>query len=192
MCRFIESICCLEGEAQLIDLHQERVNRTFLEFFPQYTPIKLSDIVQNIPAKGKYKCRVEYSFELHSIEFIFYQTPSIHSLQVVQSDSIEYEYKSTKREELDRIFEQRGLADDIIIVINGRVTDSYFANLVFFDGKKWWTPDRPLLQGIKRQSLINLGLLKTKKIFKKDLSTFQKISLINAMLDIGEVEVLLK
>lgn len=192
MCRFIESICCLEGEAQLIDLHQERVNRTFLEFFPQYTPIKLSDIVQNIPAKGKYKCRVEYSFELHSIEFIFYQTPSIHSLQVVQSDSIEYEYKSTKREDLDRIFEQRGLADDIIIVKNGRVTDSYFANLVFFDGKKWWTPDRPLLQGIKRQSLINLGMLKTKKIFKKDLSTFQKVSLINAMLDLGEVEVLLK
>lgn len=192
MCRFIESICCLEGEAQLIDLHQERVNRTFLEFFPQYTPIKLSDIVQNIPAKGKYKCRVEYSFELHSIEFIFYQTPSIHSLQVVQSDSIEYEYKSTKREDLDRIFEQRGLADDIIIVINGRVTDSYFANLVFFDGKKWWTPDRPLLQGIKRQSLINLGMLKTKKIFKKDLSIFQKVSLINAMLDLGEVEVSLK
>lgn len=192
MCRFIESICCLEGEAQLIDLHQERVNRTFLEFFPQYTPIKLSDIVQNIPAKGKYKCRVEYSFELHSIEFIFYQTPSIHSLQVVQSDSIEYEYKSTKRGELDRIFEQRGLADDIIIVKNGRVTDSYFANLVFFDGKKWWTPDRPLLLGIKRQSLINLGMLKTKKIFKKDLSTFRKVSLINAMLDLGEVEVLLK
>ena len=192
MCRFIESICCLEGKAQLIDLHQERVNRTFLEFFPQYIPIKLSDIVQNIPAKGKYKCRVEYSFGLHSIEFKFYQTPSIHSLQVVQSDSIEYEYKSTKREELDRIFEQRGLADDIIIVKNGRVTDSYFANLVFFDGKKWWTPDRPLLQGIKRQSLINLGLLKTKKIFKKDLSTFQKVSLINAMLDLGEVEVLLK
>lgn len=192
MCRFIESICCLEGEAQLIDLHQERVNRTFLKFFPQYTPIKLSDIVQNIPAKGKYKCRVEYSFELHSIEFIFYQTPSIQSLQVLQSDSIEYEYKSTKREDLDSIFEQRGLADDIIIVKNGRVTDSYFANLVFFDGKKWWTPDRPLLQGIKRQSLINLGMLKTKKIFKKDLSTFQKVSLINAMLDLGEVEVLLK
>lgn len=192
MCRFIESICCLEGKAQLIDLHQERVNRTFLEFFPQYTPIKLSDIVQNIPAKGKCKCRVEYGFRLHSIEFIFYQTPSIHSLQIVQSDSIEYEYKSTKREELDRVFEQRGLADDIIIVKNGRVTDSYFANLVFFDGKKWWTPDRPLLQGIKRQSLINRGLLKTKKIFKKDLSTFQKVSLINSMLDIGEVEVLLK
>lgn len=192
MCRFIESICCLEGKAQLIDLHQERVNRTFLEFFPQYTPIKLSDIVQNIPAKGKCKCRVEYSFRLHSIEFIFYQTPSIHSLQIVQSDSIEYEYKSTKREELDRVFEQRGLADDIIIVKNGRVTDSYFANLVFFDGKKWWTPDRPLLQGIKRQSLINLGLLKTKRILKKDLSTFQKVSLINSMLDIGEVEVLLK
>ena len=131
-------------------------------------------------------------FELHSIEFKFYQTPIIHSLQVVQNDSIEYEYKSTKREELDRIFKQRGLADDIIIVKNRRVTDSYFANLVFFDGKKWWTPDRPLLQGIKRQSLINLGLLKTKKIFKKDLSTFQKVSLINAMLDLGEVEVLLK
>ena len=87
------------------------------------------------------------------------------------------------------MFQNRKEADDIIIIRNGQVTDSYYANLVFYDGRDWWTPQSPLLKGIKREFLLNKNHVKTRKIYEGDLKSFKKASLINAMLEIGEVEI---
>ena len=92
------------------------------------------------------------------------------------------------RKEIDKLFEKRGKADDILIVKNGFITDTSIANIAFFDGKKWFTPKTCLLRGTTRERL-----LKEKKIFEKDIRVedikrYKKIALLNAMIGFYIVE----
>ena len=48
----------------------------------------------------------------------------VSSLRPVASDTIDYSYKSTNREELNDLFARRGKADDILIVKDGYLTDT--------------------------------------------------------------------
>jgi 4-amino-4-deoxychorismate lyase len=66
------------------------------------------------------------------------------------------------------------------------VTDSYYANVIFSDGDQWYTPYQPLLQGTKRQQLIDQGVVHPIPIGVKDIARFQRIQLINAMIDIED------
>ena len=189
MSQFIESICCIDGELQLLDLHQARINRTFFTNYGLLArPIRLSRIIKNIPPKGKYKCRVIYDRDQATCTFDAYQIPNIKNLQIVEGGDIDYRYKYVDRNTLDNLFAQRNGKDDILIVKNGLVTDSYFANLAFFDGEEWFTPDTPLLEGVQRQSLLDQRQIKVTKISIEDLEKFEKVSLINAMLELAEVE----
>ena len=72
---------------------------------------------------------------------------------------------------------------------NNLVTDSYYANLAFYDGSNWLTPKSYLLPGVKRQYLLEMGLISEIEISLVDIQSFQKISLINAMLNLGEIEI---
>ncbi|MFV0268328.1 MAG: aminotransferase class IV, partial [Draconibacterium sp.] len=105
-------------------------------------------------------------------------------LQVVKNDTIDYAYKYADRENLTELFNQRGDCDDILIVKNNCITDSYTANPVFFDGKEWWTPDTPLLPGTQRARLLSEGQLKVCRITLDDLEKYSKIGLINALQDL--------
>ncbi|SMD32222.1 4-amino-4-deoxychorismate lyase [Reichenbachiella faecimaris] len=190
MCLFIESICCVDGELQLLDLHQARVNRTFFTNFGLLAkPFKLTKIIKQIPTNGKYKCRVVYDQNHSDFEFEPYKTPKIESLQIIDGGSIDYRFKYEDRKALDQLYKYRDGRDDIIIVKDGLVTDSYYANLAFFDGEEWWTPEKPLLEGVQRQSLLDQGLLHKAIIKTKELHKYRRVSLINAMLGLDEIEV---
>lgn len=189
MYRFIESICCEYGIPKLLSLHQARLDRTFAKFFPTDSPLNLVKIITKIPFDGKYKCRLEYGANSYAIDYQPYQAKVVNSMQIIHDDDLDYEYKSTNRSSLDLLYQKRKDADDVIIVRNGLVTDSYYANLAFFDGNDWWTPRNPLLEGVKRKFLLDSNQIKTKEIYERDLDSFIKVSLVNAMLDIGEVEI---
>ena len=75
---------------------------------------------------------------------------------------------------------------EILILKNGLITDVSFANIAFYDGKGWYTPDSPLLKGTKRAYYIEKGLLIEKRISPADLPKYQKARLINAMLDLED------
>ena len=143
MFQFIESICCEKGRPNLLGLHQERLKRTFSKFFPKDSPFDLINIITNIPSQGKYKCRLTYNANSYKINFQPYRAKEIRSMQIIHNDKIQYEYKASDRKKLDSLFQSRKEADDIIIIKSGLVTDSYYANLIFFDDKKWWTPQDP-------------------------------------------------
>jgi 4-amino-4-deoxychorismate lyase len=83
----------------------------------------------------------------------------------------------------------RGDCDEIILVKNGLITDTSYSNLAFFDGVQWYTPEHPLLNGVRRQALLKQKRVREKRITPDELGSFVKLSLINAMLDLGEVEV---
>lgn len=98
-------------------------------------------------------------------------------------------YKSTDRSRLNALVAQKGNCDDIIIVKHGLLTDTSFTNLAIFDGKHWVTPRHPLLPGTKRAALLDKGMIQKADITLEDLRNANKVSLFNAMIDFGEIEI---
>ncbi len=189
MSRFIESICFRNGQYQLLDLHQERVNRTFAHFFKGSIPHDLTLALPDLSFSETYKVRVAYNHQFLDIDNSEYVPRSIKSLQLVVDDTIDYKYKFEDRRAIDRIMAQKRNADDVIICKNGRITDSSYSNLALWDGSAWYTPASFLLNGVKRKYYLNNGTLRALELRIGDLAKFQKISLINAMLNLGDCEI---
>ena len=137
----------------------------------------------------RYKCRLEYGNALGEAEYVPYTINPVGSLRVVSVDTFEYSFKYSNRTRLDEIRNMRGSCDGVIIVVDGKLTDTTYSNIALFDGDRWITPDAPLLAGTKREELLSSGVIDAEAIRIDDLDRFEKIALINAMLDLGEVEV---
>jgi len=188
--RFIESILFADGVYHNLDLHQKRMIQTFNRFVPEARGYQLKDILPNPELDGRYKVRLVYSAgtedTTYGIEFSAYHPRRITSLEVVKSGHFDYSYKFENRDYINGLLNQ-SKADDIIIAIDNRITDSSYSNLAFRDGRDWFTPNNPLLNGVKRQQLLKEKRIKEASIRISDLRAFQKVSLINAMLDLGEI-----
>lgn len=190
---FIETIRIENGEIQNLDYHQKRLNETFIQFWPQNVPIQLKDFVKPTTESGVFKARVIYGKNgLEEISYSRYAIRRIQSLNLVTSDSIEYSYKSTDREALNQLFEQRNACEDVLIIRKGLLTDTSIANIALFDGKDWYTPKEPLLKGTKRAQLLKAGVLIEKQLYKEDLDLFSQIRIFNAMINWGELELPVK
>jgi len=188
MSPYIETINLLDGELKNLKYHQERFERTRSQTLKMRTHPELGRVIQ-IPAgleRGNLKCRVLYGKEIERIEFEPHVRKAIRSLKLVSSDTISYGYKSADRSALDLLFRLRGECDDILIVKEGCITDSYYANVLFWNGSDWFTPDTPLLPGTMRAFLLTDGSIYEDRIGPDDLTKFQKIKLINAMNDLNE------
>jgi 4-amino-4-deoxychorismate lyase len=133
-----------------------------------------------------YKCRVVYGKEIESIEFAVYQPKLISTLKLIEDNEIDYSYKFADRENINRLYGQRGSCDDILIVKNNLITDTSYCNILFFDGTNWITPESPLLKGTKRQQLLDEGKIRAARITVDSLRNYQKFMLINALLDFDE------
>ncbi len=167
-----------------ISYHNERFNRTRQALFNCAEEIDLQDIVV-IPAEVKsdiYKCRVIYSNQIQTVEFSLYQPKIVQSLQLIQANDLDYSYKYLDRSAFANLL-SKVTTDDILIVKNGFLTDTSYANIVFWDGQKWLTPAIPLLFGTKRQALLDAGEIIEAALKPADLKHFKFAKLINAMLD---------
>jgi len=185
----VESLKLKNGIIQNLEYHQSRLNRSMEELYPDAEKIDLKrgiSIPENCKS-GIYKVRVLYGQTIDNIEFEPYLFRSIQRLKVVYHESIDYHLKYTNRQILQELFAQRGNCDDIIIVKDGLVTDSFAANLLFYDGKKWDTPATPLLKGTTRQFLLDNRIITEKEIRETDIQNYQKVGLINAMNDFKEM-----
>ena len=107
---------------------------------------------------------------------------------MVTSDGLDYTYKSSNRQKLDELFKQKGEADDILIIRDGFLTDTSIANIALWNGEQWETPEKPLLEGTMRASLLGKGLIVPAEIRPQDLSRYSLIRLFNAMIGFGEIE----
>jgi len=190
MSQYFESIQLLNGELKNLEFHQERFERTRSETMGLKLHPQLSDTIL-IPdglEQSLLKCRVVYEKEIIRIEYEPQTVRKVRSLKLVYSDFIEYGFKYTDRSELERLFNQRGDCDDILVVKNGCITDSFYANVIFWDGEAWVTPDTPLLPGTMRASLLRRGIISEKRIRPKDLAGYQKLKLVNAMNNIEHAD----
>ncbi|WP_297328445.1 aminotransferase class IV family protein [uncultured Bacteroides sp.] len=189
MCRFIETICIDNGEIRNLPYHDRRLNHTRQHFWERSTPLQLSDYILPPQEAGKIKVRVVYGEAgMEEISYSPYSLRKVQTLALIRCDDIDYPYKSTDREALNRLFAHRGMCDDILLVKEGLITDTTIANIAFYDGNSWYTPQHPLLKGTKRAQLLDQGLLLEKDLKPEDLSSFIAIRLFNAMIDWGELE----
>jgi len=188
MSRYIETIQLLKGKLINLEFHQERFERTRSQALGLKKHPLLSDVLQ-VPRGlelGIFKCRVVYEKEILRIEYEPYQIHRVRSLKLVYPDDIEYGFKYEDRSKLEKLFQLRNDCDDILIIKNNCITDSYYANVVLWDGVSWNTPDTPLLPGTRRASLLNKGLINESRITRGDLAGYQKLRLINAMIDLED------
>ena len=168
-----------------IAYHNERLNRSRRALFGSKNHIDLENLIV-IPKDLRLRvarCRVSYDEEIRKIEFFPYKPMIIKSLKLIECKDIDYSLKYEDRSKLNELLEQRGDADDILIVKNGLVTDTSIANIVFYDGRKWVTPSTPLLKGTQRAKLLKEGIIFEKEIKVDDLELFNKAILVNGMLE---------
>ena len=184
MSLFIESIKVFNGIVYNLALHQERVNRTLSEFYPN-SKIDLSEIkVFPMYGQGLYKLRIIYSDKIEKYEFLPYKIYETKTLKIVHSDNLKYDYKYLERTAINRLFSARGDSDDILIVRNGLITDTSYCNVVLDDGYKLYTPANPLLRGTKREQLLREKRIEQSEISVDDLVDFKRVILINAMIEL--------
>lgn len=188
-----ETICVQHRQfSKLLSYHEARLNCTRRELYGIDKPLNLRSALEipDFVEEEKYKCRVTYGPEILNIEWERYLPRLITSLRVVADDTIQYHYKYKNRDHLNQLHAQRGDCDDVLIVKNGLITDTSYANVALFDGLNWYTPKVPLLPGTQRAFLLDAGILIPREIKVADLSQYASVKLFNAMLDWEEGMVL--
>ncbi len=190
MSRLIESICLNDGVFYRLPYHQMRMDKSVCKILHQQNEIQLEDFLrkQPYPTQGLFKCRIVYDKLIHTVEFIPYTIKAVTSLKIVTGNSIDYAYKFEDRSALHQLYQLREDCDDILIVKNGFLADSYYSNVILYDGADWLTPSTPLLNGTIRQALLKDGKIKEATIHLSDIRSFKKVKLINAMLGLDGSE----
>lgn len=183
MSRFIETILAENGVPAPLEYHQERVDRTLRDWNAPFR-LDLVDVLESVavPPFKKSKIRIEYGVGgLECIQVSEYRMKSIASIGLADIGDREYRYKYADRQWIYAYLEGSG-CDEVILVKDGFLTDASIANLAFYDGRQWITPDTPLLPGTRRRYLLDAGILHEAPVRTEDLPLFTKIRLVNAMI----------
>jgi 4-amino-4-deoxychorismate lyase len=183
MCLLFETIRIYNGHPMYAEWHEERMNQSRRELWNLHEPLLLSaiNIVPEEWKTGLVKCNVNYGPQMESITFKTYKKRPVHSLKLLECNDIDYHVKKSDRSILNDLFSRKGNCDEIVIIKNGFITDTSISNLIFFDGKNWFTPKMPLLNGTCRQRLLKEGEISEMEIRVKDLWRFSGLKLINSM-----------
>ena len=183
MCRLFETIRIADGIPLNLSLHNERMNHSRKILFGLNNNLDLNEYI-NVPddaRRGITRCRIIYAESVISVEYIPYVPSVTRSLRIVDAGNLDYDHKYLDRSGLNSLIDKK-IADDILIIRNGYVTDTSYSNILFTDGKKWVTPDTPLLKGTMRKFLLGNGTVTEEKITVNNLTLYTHFRLINAML----------
>lgn len=182
MKNLVESIAVKDGNILNLEWHEFRYHKSYTEYFGHKPSLRLMENLDiELPKSGYHKLRIEYNSNEKNFDVQPYQPKSINTLKVVEDNAIEYHLKYADRMALNILFELRDGCDDILIIKNELVTDTFAGNIVFYDGQQWVTPNSPLLEGTSRNSLLDRGYLVEKEIRRDDISRYRGFQVINAM-----------
>jgi 4-amino-4-deoxychorismate lyase len=179
-----ETIRIENGTMQNLKWHFWRLEHTFQSIYSIKCPFILENII--VPREyriGLVKLRLMYDQSDYECDFSTYETKKIDTLKIVLGDSLSYDFKFTNRDKILSLHKQKQKMDDILIVKDAYITDTSIANIAFFDGSKWITPENPILKGTTRERLINEGKIQTANIKPQQLKDFQSFKIFNAMID---------
>lgn len=179
-----ETVCIKDGKIQHPKYHEARFLKAFYLFYRTRPPFQLFQdiLILDDYKKGTVKLKISYNQQGKIYELSHYTPKKIETLKVVSANTIDYDLKFTDRTPLTQLWKKRGDCDDVIILKNDTLTDTYFANIAFLEGEQWVTPDSCLLQGTCRQRLLDQGILIEQKITLASLQNYSGFQLMNAML----------
>ena len=189
MCQFIETMCVEQGKIINLDYHLERIKNTRKHFCNTEKTVP-TDQLSALAATQDSKAKLRFVYDkenIYDLSCTPYNTRKIERLKLLESNDIDYRYKSVDRSEINLLKAQTEPTDEIIIVKQNRLTDTSYTNIALFDGSQWITPSTPLLKGTRRAQLLDAGRLIEREVLATDLKSFQSISLINAMMDLEEL-----
>ncbi|MDR1607496.1 MAG: aminotransferase class IV, partial [Deltaproteobacteria bacterium] len=182
---FLETIKWAKDRYHNLPGHEARLRRTWRKYFQEEPAFSLEEILPQDLGPGLIKVRLAYSQKSHEVTHSPYVFPVVANAELVQSD-LYYGEKFMDRSRLSQL-KAASQADEIIIVQDGQITDCSLANLVFVDRKGgFFTSERPLLPGVKREALLAEGRIEKKPIRPRDLDEYERVFLINAMIDLAD------
>lgn len=186
----LESIKVLDNRIYNLAYHQERIARSLKEHLGSDKQIDFAPIIADIEQLPDmlFKLRLVYNDSFLKYEFVPYHLKPIKSLKRIYTSKVSYPYKYLERARLDTLYSRKGIADDILIIRENMLTDSYYCNVALEKDGLWYTPKAPLLKGTKRQQLIDEEVITEAPLSDLHISEYQKICLFNAMIEFGEVE----
>lgn len=179
-----ETIRIENGKMQNLIWHHWRLERTFQSLFSKKCPFVLENI--KVPEKycnGMVKLRFMYDEANSMCHFSHYELKKIETLKIVSDENICYDFKFTNRYKILNLYNQKQNMDDVLIVKNGFITDTSIANIAFFNGSKWISPENPILKGTTRERLIFENKVQTAYIKLQQLKDFHSFVTFNAMID---------
>jgi 4-amino-4-deoxychorismate lyase len=182
----LETIRCEEGVAQHLLYHQRRLDAS-LHSLGITVGYNLFDLITP-PDNALYRCRFLYDEFRYTIEYHSYTPKKITSLRLIHADTLDYSLKYTRRDPLQKLFDQRNGCDDILIVHNDYLADTSIANIALFIDNQWLTPVSPLLEGTTRARLIEEKKIIPAPLRISDVHNASKIALMNAMIGFVEIE----
>lgn len=183
MSLLFETVRIAHGVPQHLSWHEKRMERALKEFWDDNRRIVLRDLIR-VPGefrKGIVRCNIAYGPFLEEVTFKHYEKKPVRSLRLVTCNEIDYHVKYSDRSFLEKLLEQRGECDEVLIVKEGFITDTSMSNVIFLERDDWITPSTPLLGGTTRERLLAAGQLSEKRITPADLPRFSGCKLINAM-----------
>jgi len=182
---FIESICVKQGAFQYLEYHQARMYKAGFQHVCTL-PALLAEAkgqASETQASNLVKCRVLYDTQaIRAITFAPYLPQPPKTLKLIEAPHLAYALKYADRGEIEALKTLKEDADDILITQAGYITDTSYCNIAFFDGKAWFTPHKPLLEGTARARLLAEGIIQLAPIHVKDLPAFLRWQVFNAML----------
>lgn len=183
MSLLFETISIRNGVPENLDWHQKRMNFAMQRLFKVNSFIDLAALLVVPPeaVAGHFRCRVDYDTVVRNISFRKYEPLPINTLKLVEDNTIIYNHKFADRSQLDQLHAQRGDCDDVLIVRDGCISDTSYANIIFSIGTRWETPDTPLLNGTCRSRLLASGIISEVRITPSDLKKYSEFQLINAL-----------
>lgn len=184
---FLETICIDKGVVLNVEGHKQRMAETALHF--GFTAPKLRDLVASMSEDllmERVKCSITYRERITKMTFTAYRPKVVRTLKVVEAEGIDYSYKLADRSNLETLLGQRGGYDELLLTQNGFITDTTYSNVVFEREGAYFTPTTYLLNGTKRRQLLQQGVIKEVPITIRDLHLYEKVYLINAMLDLSD------
>jgi len=186
--QFIETIKVVDGMFINPELHLFRIKQMMKDICDKSITDKLFQemIIPEDMRHGVIKCRILYSSYIERVDFQHYTPRDISSLKLVEGTGLDYSKKYADRSLLMELLQKKEICDDVLIIQNNRITDTSYSNVVLSDGFGYYTPTTYLLNGIRRQSLLAQKKIIPIELSVNDLLSFDKLHLINAMLDLED------
>jgi 4-amino-4-deoxychorismate lyase len=183
MCLLFETIRIENGILLNREWHERRMGISRKELWGLDDPVRLDEIVELPSAMktGIIRCNVTYEKTMQSVSFSRYLKKPVRTLKLVECGDLDYHLKYSNRSLIDDLFGKRTGCDEIILLKDGHFTDTSISNIIFFDGSRWYTPHKPLLNGTCRQRLLSEGSIHEAEITVSDLRKFKGLKMINAL-----------